>query len=120
MKCRAITVQAVCAILMVGLTVTWHVPLLRAQATATANQGITGSVTDATGAAVPAARVVARNASTGVEFSTDTGAGGYFSFPGLVVATYSVTVSKTGFQTSVRENVTILAGLTPNIDFQLK
>jgi hypothetical protein len=92
---------------------------LHGQATASANQGITGSVTDPTGAAVPGAQVVARNTATGVEFTATTGASGYFSFPALVIGPYRVTVSKAGFETAVRQDVTILAGHTPNVDVQL-
>lgn len=83
---------------------------LYGQATATVSQGITGSVIDQTGAAVPQADVVVRNNATGVEVKVLTTAAGYFSFPGLVIGTYTVTVSKAGFKTAVRENIIVVSG----------
>jgi Carboxypeptidase regulatory-like domain len=89
------------------------------QATATVSQGITGSVADQTGAAVPDATVIVKNNSTGVETKGATTAAGYFSFPGLVVGTYTVTVSKIGFKTAVRENVLVVSGQTQTWRFSL-
>ena len=49
----------------------------RAQSTATLN----GTVTDATGAVVANAKVVATNQATGVETATQTDTAGHISFP---------------------------------------
>jgi hypothetical protein len=42
---------------------------------------LSGTVTDATGAAIPTARVVATNQSTGVESATQTDTAGAYLFP---------------------------------------
>src|ERR1044071_7466067 len=71
------------AALALATAIIWPIQALQAQATATTAQGITGSVTDLTGAAVAGAQVVAQSIATSVEFKTTTGESGYFSFPGL-------------------------------------
>jgi hypothetical protein len=89
------------------------------QATGTADQGITGSVTDSSGASVPNADVIAVNISTNVPTSTRTSNAGYFSFPGLLIGTYRVTVTKSGFETVIRDGIVIQAGYTPDVPIHL-
>jgi hypothetical protein len=120
MKSQKISANTIPVALLAVVAAIWPIQALRAQATATAGQGITGSVTDPTGAAVSEAQVMAQNMATGLEFTATTGDTGYFNFPGLVIGTYRLTVSHTGFQTIVREGITILAGHTPNVDLQLQ
>jgi hypothetical protein len=95
-------------------------PAAQCQVTATADQGITGSVTDSSGAVVPDAEVTALNTATNVSFTTRTTSAGYFSFPGLLIGTYRITVTKTGFETAVREGVVIQAGLSPDVSVHLR
>jgi hypothetical protein len=95
-------------------------PDVRGQATATAGQGITGSVTDTNGAAIPDAAVSVVDNATGIVYPSRTTSDGYFNFPGLPVGTYRVTASKAGFQTTIREGVVIEAGFAPNIPMRLK
>jgi hypothetical protein len=64
----------------------------------TNNSSITGTVLDATGAAVPEATVTARNQEQNTAVTTVTNADGLFSFPQLLPATYTLTVEKTGFK----------------------
>ena len=91
---------------------------LYGQATAVV-QGITGSVEDPSGAALPGAAVVAKNVSTGVEQRTVTTEAGYFAFLGLVFGTYKVTASAPGFSTVVQDNITVVSGQTPNVVLRL-
>jgi hypothetical protein len=65
-----------------------------------ATASVAGAVTDASQAAVPAAAVVVRNLDTGVERTVESNELGYYVVPALPAGTYSVTVSKTGFQTN--------------------
>ena len=60
---------------------------------------INGTVTDTTGATVPLASVIVTHTDTGVQTTTETNNEGSFAVPGLPVGTYSVTISKQGFQT---------------------
>jgi outer membrane receptor protein involved in Fe transport len=69
--------------------------LLPAQATGL----IVGVVHDSTGAVVPAAPVKAVNQLTGLEWKTETGPAGRFTFPRLPVGQYRVEVTQTGFRT---------------------
>jgi hypothetical protein len=66
---------------------------------------ITGTVTDTTGAVVPAADVVALNEGTGIKTTTQTNTDGSFVFAGLGVGTYTVTVSKEGFKTQAETGI---------------
>src|SRR3979409_2508025 len=61
---------------------------------------ILGTVTDATGAAVPGAAVTVRNVDTGLLRKTETQGDGSDPVTELPIGTYDVTVEKTGFHTS--------------------
>jgi hypothetical protein len=58
---------------------------------------ITGRVTDASGAVVPAAEIIVKSLGTNVTVSTRTNADGYYNISNLLPGTYEVTVNKTGF-----------------------
>ena len=79
-----------------------------------------GIITDPTGAVVPEATVTALNIQTGVETKTVTTEPGIFRMPYLAPGTYKMSVSKSGFQTSVRENVILHAAQTLTVDFTLQ
>ncbi|HKV27620.1 MAG TPA: TonB-dependent receptor [Candidatus Acidoferrales bacterium] len=84
-------------------------PSARAQ-NAISGGSISGQVTDASGAAVPAAMVTATNTSTGVEAKTKTNASGFYNFSSLSVGAYNVSVSQAGFNTTVINNVLVQVG----------
>lgn len=79
-----------------------------------------GTVTDQSGAIVPAAKVTLTAQGTGVTRSTDTTNAGYYAFPDLAPGTYSVTVEMQGFKRSVRQNVQVLVNTTVRVDMQLQ
>src|SRR2546422_1042221 len=68
---------------------------------------ILGTVTDPSGAMVSGAKVTVRNVNTGLERSTQTSADGSYSVPELPIGTYTVTISQSGFQTSVTSSVPV-------------
>ena len=68
---------------------------------------ILGTVTDPSGAVVPGAKVAVRNVNTGQERTTQTSADGSYSVPELPIGTYTVTVTQSGFQTSVTRDVVV-------------
>lgn len=82
-------------------------PLL-AQVDVTAR--LVGTVTDPSGAVVPAAQLVARNQLTGVETRATSDERGSFVFPSLPSGTYTVTCEVTGFQTFVTPGIVLQAG----------
>jgi hypothetical protein len=73
-----------------------------------ANTGeIRGVVTDASGAVIPGVDVAIANVLTGVTTRTTTNASGTYDAPTLLLGTYSITFSKTGFNTFIRRGITL-------------
>jgi len=87
-----------------------------AQSTASLN----GIVTDATGAAVPGAKVVAANQATGIESTTQSDNAGAYLFPALPIGTYRVEVSASNFQTAVISNLKLDVATAVTQNIQLK
>jgi hypothetical protein len=87
-------------------------------------QAVTGSmlgtVTDASGASVPSAKVTITEVNTGISRSMDTNASGYFSFPTLEPGVYRVTIEKSGFRKEVKERVELLVNTTVRADTVLQ
>ena len=81
---------------------------------------ILGTVTDASGAAVNDAGIQIRNTGTGATQSTTSDGQGRFAVPSLIVGQYDVTAAKAGFQTAVRQNVTLTVNSQFVVDFQLQ
>ena len=87
------------------------------QAAGTAS--ISGRITDASGAAIPAASVVVKNTGTSASQTTVTDGQGRYTVPDLPIGSYQIEASKTGFQNSIRSGVTLSVGSAPVIDLQL-
>jgi hypothetical protein len=77
---------------------------------------IAGVVRDASGAAVPAARIKLQSTATGLERSAAAAERGDYSFPSLLPGEYEVTVEASGFRRAVRK-VAVEAGVTTTTDF---
>src|ERR1051326_6130907 len=82
--------------------------------------GITGVVTDPSGAVIPNASVMVTNTATNVARSTTTNTDGLYFFPDLVPGTYNVQVTAGGFDTVVKQNIVLQVQQTARIDFTLK
>ncbi len=82
--------------------------------------GITGLVTDPSGAPIPNAKVTAKDTLRGVEWPTQTNAAGVYDLPRLPVSTYDVTVEASGFQVMVRKAVMLELDQKARLDFQLQ
>ncbi|HEV2304588.1 MAG TPA: TonB-dependent receptor [Candidatus Acidoferrales bacterium] len=87
-----------------------------AQSTAT----LQGTVTDTSNAAIPGAKVVVHNQSTGVERATQTDQSGSYLVPGLLPGLYTVTVSANGFQSFVIRELKLDVATTVTENAQLK
>ena len=70
---------------------------------------IQGTVLDPSGAVIPAASVTATNAGTSVETTRTTTDAGFYVLSPLPPGEYKVSVSKTGFETTVQEHVIVNA-----------
>lgn len=81
---------------------------------------ILGTVTDASDALVAGAKVAVKNVNTGLERTTQTSGDGSYAVPELPIGTYSVTVSHTGFQTSVTSGVAVNVSAEARVDAALK
>ncbi len=71
---------------------------------------ITGTVTDASGAVVPGAKVTISEQGTGQNYELTTNAAGEFTRPALKPSTYNVAVSATGFKNTEQRNIILTAG----------
>ncbi len=104
-----------CSFLM-GWVVPWAGPLLAQSATA----GITGTVADASGGAVPGVAVVVRNEDTGVKRETSSNATGTYSAPLLQPGRYSVQVQKQGFRPLTRTGIVLQVDQVARIDLVME
>lgn len=89
---------------------------LHAQATGAT---ISGTVTDASGAAVAEASVQVRNLRTGTIQNAMTDGQGRYNAPDLGFGEYEVQASKTGFSTVVHRGITLTVGGQAVVDFSL-
>jgi hypothetical protein len=80
---------------------------------------ITGSVTDPSGAAVPKAKVEARNTETSTVVSGVTNDVGIYSIPFLLPGTYNVTATAAGFKQAELEKIEVHAGDRVQADLKL-
>jgi hypothetical protein len=85
--------------------------------TVTAN--ITGTVTDSSGAVIPAANVTARNTGTNVETSSTTNASGSYTIRFLPIGQYEVTVTANGFTSQKFPPFALEVNQTAKIDAQM-
>jgi hypothetical protein len=85
-----------------------------------ASGDIRGTVTDPSGAIVSGANVTVTDVAKGIKHNATTDSGGEFHVVGLLPATYSVSVAKSGFQPEVAKTVPVIIGQTATVNFQLK
>ena len=85
----------------------------------TTSGGLTGVVTDPSGAVVPDAEVGIRNTSKGTNQSLKTDRGGAYQFSFLAPARYTLTVAHAGFQTEKRA-VDVLLGPPVTVNVALR
>ncbi len=78
----------------------------------TSTSRISGTVTDATGAVVPGAKVTARDEATGVTYTQATTGAGLYTFASLPAGKYTVGVEMKGFKT-INKTANVLEVGTP-------
>ena len=86
---------------------------------AQASAGITGTITDPTGAVVPNAKVTITNEQTSVAADTVSSSAGTYSFKGLLPGKYTVQVNASGFKKAVQKGINIDVSTTATVDFPL-
>jgi len=81
---------------------------------------IFGTVTDTTGAALPAVAVSATNEATSVVETVNTNETGNYVFPDLRPGTYKVACTKSGFQTTERTGILIQVDQRARVDLTVE
>jgi hypothetical protein len=81
---------------------------------------VSGTVQDASGAAIPAAQVVLRQTETGQSRATVSATDGSFILPNLPIGPYRMEVSKDGFATYVQTGLVLNVNTNPIINATLK
>lgn len=82
--------------------------------------GLTGTVSDTTGAVIVAADVVLANSDTGVEATTQTNESGGFNFTLVQPGTYELRCESVGFKTYRQSGLVMETGLTKTVNIQLE
>lgn len=84
-----------------------------------AEGSLVGTVTDSSGAVVPGAQVTITNKQTGARRQSVTRADGRYSFTGLPIGTYDISVAVAGFATAQLPGVTVAVGEAAAADVHL-
>ena len=83
----------------------------------TITAGVNGTVTDASGAVIPNAKVTATNVDTNVSISTITTKDGIYVIRNLQIGQYKVTVESAGFAAKTLGPFTLESGQDAKLDF---
>jgi len=81
--------------------------------------GISGLVTDQSGAVVPGAQVTAEETATNTSYKTVSSSAGEFSFANLPLGSYTVAVAASGFKSEKVDKVPVTAGATYALPIKL-
>lgn len=81
---------------------------------------LTGTVTDAQGAAIVGANITITDPTTGAVFNAKTEADGHFQVANLPPANYTLTVEVAGFKKTQMTNVTILVSKTNDVPIKME
>lgn len=81
---------------------------------------ISGTIQDASGAALPGVTVTATNKETGLQQVAVTDEQGFYRVLNLPTGTYDITAELDGFATATAPNVRLLLGSTPTVNFNLQ
>lgn len=84
------------------------------------NGTIVGTITDASGAVVPSAKISLMEVNTNLSRSASASESGSYSFTNIPQGKYTVSVEQTGFRKATRENVEVTINSTVRVDLQLQ
>ena len=83
------------------------------------NATLLGTITDATGANVPSAKVIVTDTATGATHETVTNESGNYTLPDLPPGTYSITTEANGFKKDTHQNIDLLVNTSTRVDVDL-
>ena len=81
--------------------------------------GISGVVSDSTGAVIAGATVTATNAAQGLQIKSTTDDKGFYNFPRLAVGSYDIQVELQGFAPQKKSGIAVDADAAVRMDFTL-
>ena len=84
------------------------------------NASLGGTVTDPSGAALPGSELTLTNAATGFSAKFTSDDRGEYSFRNLTPGTYDLTVTKSGFQSSIQKGIVVTINQSVRVDVPLK
>ena len=102
-----------------GLRMMFCLAMLTSGAFAQAVAGLSGTITDASGATIAGATVTILNKATGVSQKTVTSSAGVYAVSGLLPGRYQVTAEEAGFKKEVRDNIPIEIGAQSTISIAM-
>ncbi|MGH9666159.1 MAG: carboxypeptidase regulatory-like domain-containing protein, partial [Bryobacteraceae bacterium] len=105
---------SLCASFAIALC--WSFPAMAQEVSA----GITGHVTDPSGASVVNASVTAKDLDRGTEWPTKTNQDGIYAFPRIPVGRYQLRVESSGFKTYVNPDIQLELNQRARADVQLE
>lgn len=108
--------QCVLLILAVAFLMPWETRTYAQVVGAT----LSGTVTDASGAAVPNTHVSIKNTATGVPRDVTADAAGFYTAPNLLPGNYEVKFSAAGFSTQVNNSVSLTVGAQQVLNASLR
>jgi hypothetical protein len=83
------------------------------------NATLLGTVTDASGAVVPNAKITITETQTGVAHATQSNESGNWIVPNLPPGVYAVLIEAAGFKKEIRRDVSLVVDTTTRVDIQL-
>ena len=84
------------------------------------SSALSGTVSDASGAIVPNAKITVHNNATGSDRLTTTNESGNFTLPNMQAGNYTVRVESTGFQSVILDNVNVDPSIGRRVEISLK
>lgn len=81
---------------------------------------VLGTIRDASGAAVPGAKVQLKNIATGITLATQTDAQGDYLIPNVKIGAYRISAEQEGFATAVIERIEVVVNARQRVDFTLQ
>src|SRR5215472_15173974 len=84
------------------------------------NATLLGTISDASGAVVPDAKITVTETQTGVNRNLQSNESGYYALPNLPPGIYAVAVEAPGFKKETRKKINVLVDTSTRVDFQLQ
>src|SRR5437588_7118926 len=84
------------------------------------SSAVEGSVSDSSKAVVPNVTLTLKNADTGISATTTTSASGYYRFPSLPSANFTLTAAAPGFKTAELSAFPVTIGETKTMNITLE